>query len=126
MELSELLAQAELAAENAYSPYSGVSIGAAVETTSGETYAACNVENAAFNPSTHAEQNAISTAVADGQTEFERIAIADPDRSGVVPCGHCRQIIAEFCGPTLDVYSKTGSGHRHWTLADLFPEPFEF
>ncbi len=125
MDPSELLAQAELAAENAYSPYSGVSIGAAVETTSGETYAACNVESAAFNPSTHAEQNAISTAVADGQTEFERIAIADLDRSGVVPCGHCRQIIAEFCGPTLDVYSKTEGGHRHWTLADLFPDPFE-
>lgn len=126
MDDSDVFDQAETAAENAYAPYSGVCIGAAVETTAGEVYAGCNVENSAFNPSTHAEQNAISSAVSDGWTEFERIAIAGLEQSGVPPCGHCRQIIAEFCGPNFDVYSKTTSGYHHWALKELFPDPFEF
>lgn len=126
MDIEDLFRVAEDAAHNAYSPYSGYSIGAAVETASGEVFSAANVESGAFNPSTHAEQNAVATAVSEGYREFEAIAIADLEKTGVVPCGHCRQILSEFCDPEFEIYSLTDEGHRQWTLGELFPTPFQY
>lgn len=126
MEIEKLLNLAQNAAHEAYSPYSKYSVGAAVTTGSGEVVTAANVEISAFNPSTHAEQNAIAGAVSNGHREFNQIAIADLERSGILPCGHCRQIMAEFCGSEFDIYSLTADDHQHWTLGELFPEPFEY
>ena len=62
--------------QNAYAPYSKFKVGAAVLTASGKTYTGVNVENASFSAGLCAERAAISAAVADGEREFDAIAVA--------------------------------------------------
>ena len=54
--------------ENAYAPYSGFQVGAAVRGASGTIYAGCNVENVAYPEGTCAEAGAIAAMVAAGET----------------------------------------------------------
>ena len=46
----ELIEKAKKAAENAYVPYSGYTVGAALLSESGKVYTGCNIENAAYGP----------------------------------------------------------------------------
>lgn len=122
----ELVKQARLAAEAAYAPYSRFRVGAAVR-AGGRVYMGCNVENASYGLSTCAERVAIFTAIAAGATRIEGLALACIDASGSagqseqVPCGACRQVMAEFAGPDLPISLSTG---RSLALGDLFPDPF--
>lgn len=120
----ELLESAEVAKERAYNPYSDYSVGVALETVSGEIYLGCNVENVAYTPTTHAEQNAITNAVADGHTDFVQMALITTGDEGVPPCGVCRQIIREFCSDEFPIHVSTGDGYDTYTLGELLPESF--
>ena len=43
------------------------------------------------------------------------------------PCGLCRETLAEFCGPDLEIrLVGRGDAHRDFRLGELFPEPFRF
>ena len=64
----ELVKFAQTARDNAYAPYSGFRVGAAVLTASGDIFSGCNIENASYGLSLCAERNAICSAVASGQT----------------------------------------------------------
>ena len=126
----ELLQQAVKARENAYTPYSGFRVGAALEGASGTVYLGCNVENAAFGPTNCAERTAFFKAVSEGERRFTRIAIVG-GREGealafTAPCGVCRQVMAEFCRPeSFRIILGTGEGDlRSYTLAQLLPESF--
>ena len=48
METKELITQALSARENAYAPYSGFMVGAALLCKDGTVYTGCNIENAAL------------------------------------------------------------------------------
>ncbi|MDT8308643.1 MAG: cytidine deaminase [Bacteroidales bacterium] len=97
----ELVEQAELAAGNAYAPYSGFKVGAAVRLTNGLTITGNNQENAAFPSSICAEQVAIAYARANYPgTAIVMIAIVASTANGtitdpVTPCGNCRQVLLE-------------------------------
>lgn len=96
------------ARELAYCPYSQVSVGAALLTKSGKIYTGANIENAAFSPSVCAERVAIFKAINDGETEFSKIAVAggnkdNGEKPNFVPCGVCRQVMAEFCGEDFEI-----------------------
>ena len=126
----ELLQQAVKARENAYTPYSGFRVGAALEGASGTVYLGCNVENAAYGPTNCAERTAFFKAVSEGERRFTRIAIVG-GREGealafTAPCGVCRQVMAEFCRPeAFRIILGTGEGDlRSYTLAQLLPESF--
>jgi len=93
---SALVERAETAFESAHVPYSEYPVGAALETASGEVFVGCNVENANYSNSLHAEEVAVGEAVKRGHTEFTRLAVASAARDGVTPCGMCRQTLAEF------------------------------
>ena len=54
----KLLELALDARKNAYVPYSGYAVGAALLTKSGKVYRGCNIENAAYGPSNCAERTA--------------------------------------------------------------------
>ena len=58
METKELISQALSARENAYAPYSGFMVGAALLCKDGTVYTGCNIENAAFTPTNCAERTA--------------------------------------------------------------------
>jgi cytidine deaminase len=93
----------------AYAPYSHYPVGAALLSKSGKIFTGCNVENISFGLTICAEQAAISAAVAAGEREFAAIAVAADSKTGVLPCGRCRQTLAEF-GDRIMVYSCTLDG----------------
>jgi cytidine deaminase len=103
----ELLELAIEAREMAYAPYSGFRVGAALVGKSGKIYKGCNVENAAYSPTNCAERTAIFKAVSEGEREFNAIAIVGGMGETIAdfcaPCGVCRQVLAEFCGPDFRV-----------------------
>ncbi|GAB7019993.1 cytidine deaminase [Halostagnicola bangensis] len=105
----------------AHVPYSEYRVGAALETAEGEVYVGCNLENANYSNSLHAEEVAIAEAVKNGATEFERIAVSSSQRDGVTPCGMCRQTLAEFCGDDLVVVCDEGESTSKYTLGELLP-----
>jgi len=122
MDAEDLLERAREALTEAYAPYSEYRVGAALLTADGAVYTGCNVENANYSNSLHAEEVALGTAVSDGHRSFEAIAVASDARDGVTPCGMCRQSLAEFCDGAFEVYCDTEDGFRTYALGELLPE----
>ena len=119
-----LLERARTVRDQAYAPYSGFHVGAALEAEDGSLHVGCNVENASYPLTVCAERNAIAAAVAAGRRRFRMLALSVSGTDPVTPCGGCRQALAEF-GIDLRVVSEgAGGGRREWTLAELLPEPF--
>ena len=121
--MTSLLTKARTARREAYAPYSDYAVGAALQTTDGSVYTGCNVENANFSNSLHAEEVALGTAISDGQTEFERIAVSSSEVDGVTPCGMCRQTLVEFCPPAFEIVCDGPNGPTTYTLGELLPAP---
>ncbi len=129
MDTESLVQRARRALSDAYAPYSEYRVGAALLAADGTVYTGCNVENANYSNSLHAEEAALGTAVADGTRAFAAIAVSSGPRDGVTPCGMCRQTLAEFCDGDLPVHCDEGTGggapaaevttHR---LGELLPE----
>lgn len=69
-EAAALVSAALAARKNAYVPYSGYSVGAAVLGEDGNIFTGCNVENVSYPAGMCAERNAIGSAVTAGYTSF--------------------------------------------------------
>lgn len=122
----ELLNIAAKAAENAYAPYSKFRVGAALECVDGTVFTGCNVENAALGSTICAERTAICKAVSEGRRDFKRIAIWGDGENYCMPCGACRQVMAEF-NPELEVLcSKAGGRYVSYSLSKLMPYSFNY
>ena len=120
-----LLAAAREAFANAYAPYSGFSVGAALRTVDGAVFVGCNVENVAYPEGTCAEAGAIAAMCAAGGRRIAALAVIADGPEPVAPCGGCRQKIAEFADPDVPVTMATlGGAARTVTLADLLPGAF--
>ena len=123
-----LMAAAQRARENSYSPYSHFCVGAALLTKSGKIFTGCNVESAAFSPTSCAERTAIAKAVSEGERAFEAIAIVGGkagEKGGFCPpCGVCRQMLAEFCAPSFKIYLGDENSFETYTLGMLLPLSF--
>ena len=120
-----LLEAARAVRANAYAPYSGFKVGAAVQAASGTIYAGCNVENVAYPEGTCAEAGAIAAMVAAGETQLSAVAVIADSPEPVTPCGGCRQKLAEFGAPDVAVTLATCAGEtREMTLAELLPGAF--
>lgn len=112
------------ALDNAYAPYSSFRVGAALRTRGGEIVIGCNMENSAYGLAICAETLAVASAVSQGLTDFEEIAIATEDSEPTPPCGACRQVLNEFA-PNIKVSSYTRDGKEAvWTLEELLPHAF--
>ena len=126
----ELVNLAKEARAQAYVPYSGFSVGAALLCKDGKIYQGCNIENAAFGPTICAERVAIFKAIYDGERDFEAIAVvggrAGEEITGLFPpCGVCRQVLREFCGLDFKLYlGKENNGFLSTTLGEMLPYSF--
>jgi cytidine deaminase len=112
------------ALDNAHAPYSNFKVGAALLTKGGRVITGCNVENSAYGLAICAETLAVASAVSQGLTEFDEIAIASDDSEPTPPCGACRQVLNEFA-PNISISSYTRDGKEaSWTLEELLPHAF--
>ena len=120
----ELLNLAREASANAYVPYSKFPVGAALECDDGTVYTGCNVENAALGSTICAERTAMCKAVSEGHRAFRRIAVYGEGENYCMPCGACRQFMAEFA-PDMEVLcSKAGGRYVSYRLSQLLPYMF--
>lgn len=118
-----LVAAARRAQQQAYAPYSRYQVGAALEAEDGQIYTGCNIENASFGLTICAERTAVASAVTAGARRFRRIAIVAGSEPPPMPCGACRQVLAEF-GLDLAGESAGPESRVTWTLRHLLPDPF--
>ncbi|WP_372807449.1 cytidine deaminase [Pontiella sp.] len=126
MNPEELIKTAFQALIHAHAPYSAYKVGAALLCDDGTVFTGCNVENASYGLTNCAERTAIFAAVAAGRRAFKAIAIAASKEPVPYPCGACRQVMAEFCGPDFPVYIAKGDGFETATLGELLPHGFDF
>ena len=129
MNEKELINLAIEARKNAYAPYSGFFVGAALLCADKEVFSGANVENASFSLTCCAERSALFSAVSAGKRDFRTIAIVGGKEQEITdfcpPCGACRQALAEFSkGGDLRVLLYNGKDTKALTLSDLLPESF--
>ncbi len=125
----DLIDAANAVRVNAYCPYSGYKVGAALVDDLGNIHFGCNVENSAFPEGTCAEANAIAAMIATGGKSIQSIVVVGGKNApeDCTPCGGCRQKIAEFADNSarimlLGVDEKLTT----YTIDDLLPKSFHF
>lgn len=130
MDEKTLIEIAEKARLSAYAPYSHFTVGAALETASGNVYLGCNVENASYSATCCAERVAFQTAIANGERIFKRIAIVGGSANSTVqttpcmPCGICRQVMRELCKDSFEILVTDREKVKSYSLAELLPGAF--
>jgi cytidine deaminase len=119
-----LLDAARQAGAGAYAPYSAFQVGAAVLTGNGSVFSGCNIENSSYGLTICAERVALFKAVSEGSTRLEAVALMTDTEEPVMPCGACRQVLAEF-NPDMIIFSGTQKGKTvSRRLSELLPDPF--
>jgi cytidine deaminase len=119
-----LLQAAEQTRNRAHAPYSGFRVGAAILAEDGTVFAGCNIENSSYGLTICAERVALFKAVSEGSTHLAAVALVTDSGEPVMPCGACRQALAEF-NPDMAVVSGTVRGKSaSRKLSELLPEPF--
>ena len=125
--LPSLLERARQAAGNAYAPYSGFRVGAALRLVGGEVVSGCNVENMSYGLTICAERSALVWAISQFGPEIriEAVAVANLNHAASPPCGACRQVLSEFILPDAPVIFPAEDGARVMAFRELLPMAFE-
>jgi cytidine deaminase len=121
-----LVRAAARAQKRAVAPYSRFPVGAALLTRSGEIITGANVESASYGLTCCAERVALFTALTSGKKDFVAVAVVARTRNGPLPCGACRQLLAEYA-PEARVYvadSRALNRFREFAVQELLPEAF--
>lgn len=114
------------AKENAYVPYSGFHVGAALYADNGKVYTGCNVENASYGAAICAERTAVVKAISDGAKKILAIAISSDSNNITMPCGICRQFLSEFCTDDMPLYLSNNRGdYKVYTFEEILPHSFK-
>ncbi len=130
MNKKDLFKLAKEAMKNSYAPYSNYNVGAVLLCENGNIYKGCNIENASYSLTNCAERTALFSAISKGEKEFEAICIVG-GKDGVItdyamPCGACRQVLAEFCDTDFKVYVGVSEDDiKEYKLCDLLPYSFD-
>ncbi|MDR1616692.1 MAG: cytidine deaminase [Syntrophomonadaceae bacterium] len=124
MNTENLMRQAREAQKNAYAPYSGFKVGAALLTCKGLVYRGANVENSSFGLTVCAERIAVFKGVNAGESDFKALAVAASGSGLIYPCGACLQVLAEFTSELAIYLAEGREGFRCFSLNDLLPLRF--
>lgn len=118
--MNSLIIAATKSLKKAYNPYSGLSVGCALKTSSGKIYDGVNIENSVFGLTMCAERVAVFKAISDGNVDIEEIALVASTRKPVYPCGACRQVLFEF-NPKTKIHLSDG---KILILLEILPFAF--
>jgi cytidine deaminase len=122
----QLVQAAARARERAVAPYSKFKVGAALLTRGGEIISGANVESASYGLTCCAERVALFRALTDGKRNFIAVAVVARTPGGPMPCGACRQLLAEYA-PTAKVWvadSRAPGKIREFSVRRLLPSAF--
>ena len=123
MSKHELIKTASTVRSFAYAPYSKFGVGAALLTKSGRVFAGCNIENLSLGLTICAERSAVAAAISAGEKDLVAIAVVTNSKKPTLPCGACRQVLAEF-NPEMAIIAATTNGEvEECELAALLPKP---
>lgn len=117
---AQLLERAHTMAGRAYAPYSGYAVGAAGQADDGRIVAGCNVENAGHGVTLCAECGMISELIATGGGRLTRFVCVNGEGSIIMPCGRCRQLLAEHAADDFTILTPLGPR----TLPEILPLAF--
>jgi cytidine deaminase len=122
----QLVRAAARARQGSVSPYSRFKVGAALLTGAGEIIGGANVESASYGLTCCAERIALFKALTEGGKDFAAIAVVARCAGGPMPCGACRQLLAEYA-PKAKVF-LADSNHlntvKTFTVSSLLPHAF--
>lgn len=121
-----LIAAAAKARERAVAPYSNFKVGAALLTRRGEIITGANVESASYGLTCCAERVALFSALTNGHRQFTAVAVVARALGGPMPCGACRQLLAEYAPDALVWVADSRSlrVHREYSIRALLPVAF--
>jgi cytidine deaminase len=123
---NKLIQAAARARKSSVSPYSRFKVGAALLTKSGEIIGGANVESASYGLTCCAERVALFKALTEGRKNFVAVAVVARCDGGPMPCGACRQLLAEYA-PDAKVFvadSRAPGKIRAFTVRELLPAAF--
>lgn len=121
-----LIRAAAKARESAVAPYSKFLVGAALLTRRGEVITGANVESASYGLTCCAERVALFKALTEGKRNFVAVAVVTRAKDGAMPCGACRQLLAEYA-PKASVFvadSRALGKVREFRISELLPGAF--
>lgn len=124
---TQLIRAAARARKSAVAPYSKFLVGAALLTKRGEVITGANVESASYGLTCCAERVALFKALTEGKKDFTAIAVVTRLAGGAMPCGACRQLLAEYA-PSAAVYvadSAALTKIREFKVSELLPGAFD-
>lgn len=129
---ARLIAAAREAGVQAYAPYSGYRVGAALLFDDGAIITGANIENASYGLSLCAETSAVAKALNEGRRGgLIAVAVTGPTDKGdgapITPCGRCRQVLNEIAqlGRTDPLVLCVGRDEvTRVTLGELLPRAF--
>ncbi|HXR03545.1 MAG TPA: cytidine deaminase [Verrucomicrobiae bacterium] len=122
----KLIRAAAKARQGAVAPYSKFKVGAALLTKSGEIIGGANVESASYGLTCCAERVALFKALTGGKKNFVAVAVVARAPGGPMPCGACRQLLAEYA-PDARVWvadSRDLKKARQFSVRELLPRAF--
>ncbi len=121
-----LIAAALKARERAVAPYSNFKVGAALLTRSGIIIGGANVESASYGLTCCAERVALFKALTEGESDFVAMAVVARAESGAMPCGACRQLLAEYAAAAriFVADSRRPKAIREYSVCELLPGAF--
>jgi cytidine deaminase len=125
-EQQRLIRAAAKARQLASAPYSKFNVGAALLTKKREIITGANVESASYGLTCCAERVALFNALTSGRKVFVAVAVVAAVRGGPMPCGACRQLLAEYA-PFAKVWvadSRSLKVIREFAVRELLPAAF--
>lgn len=122
----KLMRAALAARKRAIAPYSKFKVGAALLTRSGEIIGGANVENASYGLTCCAERVALFKALTEGKRNFVAVAVVARAKDGAMPCGACRQLLAEFAPRAVVFVADSARPKiiREFSVRELLPGAF--
>lgn len=108
------------ASKHAYAPYSMVRVGAAALIDDGRIVTGCNVENASYGVGMCAECILVGNLALSGGGRIVAFDCVDSTGETLMPCGRCRQLLAEHAAPAM----LLNTDHGLMTMDAVMPHAF--